>query len=272
MIHRFSNLIDALNLDIPLSVVRMGNVEATQMLLQSDKIYSQMNTNAGFFGTLKELKEWRKSMFLALVNADLNLRVVSCPSFFVTDDVLNKLQLFVPTLPYVEDIEFWKSLIINLNTNNLCFVSYFAEEMNQRKSLIKNKIFTDKKTEWHDTDPTLWKFVFSENTIKGNEPKDKTFTEVYQDLLKRSLAADAKIYFIACGCYGIALCDDLKKAGKKAIYVGGFLQLLFGLKGNRWKDRQLVTQYYNKHWKYPSKKPKNAEQVEGWCYGGEEVK
>lgn len=269
MIHRFTNLVNALNDDLPRSIVRMGNVEATQMLIKTDEIYHQMPTNAGFFGDQKDLKEWRRAMYLALVNADLNLRVVSCPSFYVCDEVLNKLQLFVPTLPYVEDIEFWKSLIINLNTNNLCFVSYFAEEMNQRKSLIKNKIFNDKKTQWHDTDPTLWKFVFSENTIKGNEPKDKTYNEVYQDLLKRCLESDAKIYFLACGCYGIPLCNDLKKAGKKAVYVGGFLQLLFGLKGKRWDDRELVNQYYNKHWKYPSKKPKNAELVEGACYWGD---
>ena len=269
MIHRFSNIVEALNSDKPISIVRLGNVEATQLLLKNNEIYSQMPTNAGFFGTAEELKLWRKKMFVALLNCDCNLRVVSCPSFYVADDVLNNLQLFCPTLPYVEDIEFWKSLLISLNTNNLCFVSYFAEEMKERTKLIKNKIFTDKKTEWHDTDPTLWKFVFSENTIKGNEPKDKTYTEVYNDLLKRCLESDAKIYFLSCGCYGVPLCDDLKRAGKKAVYVGGFLQLMFGLKGKRWDDRKIVSQYYNKTWKYPSKKPKNADLVEGACYWGD---
>ena len=267
MIHRYSNIVDALNSNKPLSVVRMGNVEATQMLKKDNEIYGQMATNAGFFGSKEELKVWKKKMYCALLNCDLNLRVVSCPSFYVCDDVLNNLQLFCPTLPYIEDIEFWKSLIINLNTNNLCFVSYFSEEMKERAPMIKKKIFTDKKTEWHDTNPSLWKFVYSENTIKGNEPKDLSYTEVYNDLLKRCLDADAQIYFLACGCYGMPLCDDLKKHGKKAVYVGGFLQLLFGLKGSRWDSRELVNQYYNKHWKYPSKIPKNAEQVEGWCYG-----
>ena len=266
MIHRYTNLLVALNQSPPLSVVRLGNVEATQLLIKNDEIYEQMPTNAGFFGTKEELKVWKKKNLLALLNADLNLRVVSCASFYVADDVLNSLKVFVPTLPYLEDIEFWKSLIIQLTTDNIAFVSYFADEMKERTKLLK-KIFP--KTNWLSKEPNKWKFVFSENTIKGNEPKDKTWTEVYDDLLERCLAVDAEIYFLSCGCYGIPLCDDLKRKGKKAIYVGGFLQLLFGLKGKRWDDRELVSQYYNKHWKYPSKKPNNASIVEGGCYWGD---
>ena len=40
--------------------------------------------------------------------------------------ILNKFQLFIPTILYVEDVGFWISLINNLNTNNLAFVSYLA--------------------------------------------------------------------------------------------------------------------------------------------------
>ena len=43
--------------------------------------------------------------------------------------------------------------------------------------------------------------------------------------------------------------------------------MLFGLKGKRWDERPYMNKYYNDSWKYPSKKPKNAEGVEGWCYG-----
>ena len=113
-----------------------------------------------------------------------------------------------------------------------------------------------------------FKFIFSENTIQGNEPDDMTFEEVFNDLLQRSLDADCDVYLISCGCYGIALCNELKKQGKRAIYVGGILQLLFGLKGQRWDSRSEINIHYNKYWKYPSKKPTNATMVEGGCYWG----
>lgn len=265
MIHRLDEIIDALNSDKPLSIIRLGNVEATQLLYPKDTLFGQMETNAGFFGDNEELKKWKNKMFSSLINCDLNLRVVTCPSFFVADDVFTKIKLWKPTLPYIEDLNFYTSMINALKSNNLGFVSYFSKDMERQIPhlkwiLQKNGGIKKKATEW--------KIIHSENTIQGNAPEDRTFSEVYNDLLERSLKADCDIYFLSCGCYGINLCDDLKRAGKKAFYVGGFLQLLFGLKGKRWDDRTVVTQFYNKWWRYPTTKPKNAELVEGGCYWG----
>jgi len=266
MINRFDNLVNALNGKDPLSIVRLGNVEAHDMLMKNGKIYSQMYTNAGFFGDEKENSKWKSMVLKALMNADVNLRVVTCDSFWVCDDVLTQLNLFIPTLPYVEDLAYYVTLINNIRTNNIGIVSYFKKDIERQLP----------KMDWiHKKRPITnnyrkWKIIKSENTIKGNEPKDKTWSDVYDDLLKRCLEADCDIYFLSCGCYGLPLCNDLKKAGKKAYYVGGFLQLLFGLKGNRWKDRKVVTQYYNKHWRFPEEKPKNCANVENGCYWGKE--
>ena len=92
MINRLSNIIRELNGDAPLSIIRLGNVEATQ-LLWKEGMYPQMATNAGFYGDEKELKRWKAQMLKALLNCDLNLRVVTCPSFFVCDDVLTQLNI-----------------------------------------------------------------------------------------------------------------------------------------------------------------------------------
>ena len=261
MINRFTNLINELNRDKALSIIRLGNVEATQML--TEELYPQMETNAGFFGDIIELKKWKKKMLMALLSADCNLRVITCSSFYVCDDVLTRLNIFIPTLPYIEDIAFWVTLINNIKTDRLGFVSYFTEDMSSQMKKLdlihdKHKIKVSTKN---------WKFIYSKNTIKGNEPIDKTYEDVYNDLLERCLYADCDVYFLSCGCYGVPLCDDLKKKGKKAIYVGGFLQLLFGIRGKRWNDREVISQYFNKNWIYPSIKPKNGDLVESWCYG-----
>lgn len=261
MINRFSNLICELNDNKPLSIVRLGNVEATQML--KDKLHIQIETNAGFFGDLNELKKWKKKIMMALLNAHCNLRVITCNSFFVCDDVLTKLNIFIPTLPYIEDISFWITLLNNIKTNKIGFVSYFTKDMERQRCKLQ---FIHKKQPIK-VSTKGWKFIKSENTIKGNEPEDRSWEEVYDDLLKRTLEAKCDVYFLSCGCYGVPLCEDLRKNGKKAVYVGGFLQLLFGIKGKRWADREMITQHYNNNWIFPTEKPKNSEQVEGWCYG-----
>lgn len=266
MINRFYNLIDLFTKEGGLSIIRFGNVEATQML--TDQIYDQMKTNAGFFG--EDIKSWKADVLRCMLTSDVSLKVYSCSSFSVVDDVINKYQVFIPTVPYVEDISFWISFLDFLPTNNLCFVSYFAEEM-EKQIPFMNWIFP-KKIRYKKQNPRDWKFIFSENTIAGNEPKDKSYNEVLEDLFQRCLEKDADVYLLSCGCYGLPLQYKLKEAGKKSVYIGGLMQLLFGLKGKRWDDRKIIKQHYNKYWKYPTKKPINAEGVEGWCYGGDNKK
>ena len=57
--------------------------------------------------------------------------------------------------------------------------------------------------------------------------------------------------------------------GKKAVHIGGALQLLFGIRGNRWETEQdIYMQFMNKHWVRPleSERPKAAHNVENACY------
>ena len=47
---------------------------------------------------------------------------------------------------------------------------------------------------------------------------------------------DYDVCLIGCGAYGFPLAAHVKHKGKQAIHLGGTLQLLFGIKGNRWFD------------------------------------
>ena len=93
MIHRYTNLLIALNQSPPLSVVRLGNVEATQLLIKNDEIYEQMPTNAGFFGTKEELKEWKKyyhMMFYVFLGLSLYIFIKNTPKNLI-NITINKL-------------------------------------------------------------------------------------------------------------------------------------------------------------------------------------
>lgn len=242
-------------------VLRQGNVEATA-ILQKEGVYSQMYTNAGFYGDIEIFKKWKNEYIRALMNASCMLDVVSCKSFVICGEVMTKLNIYKPTLAYIEKIDFWLNLmeIFKKFKKKICVVSYFAKEMAIQYKNINN-IFKEV-----DLSKININFVESWNTVKGNTPH-KDWSETFNKLKDKIDRTDADIYLVSCGCYGLPLCNYIKTKNKNSIYVGGLLQMVFGLKGKRWDERQDMNKYYNDHWKYPKKKPNNSEGVEGWCYG-----
>lgn len=82
---------------------------------------------------------------------------------------------------------------------------------------------------------------------------------------------DYDVAIIGCGAYGMPLAAHCKQMGKKAIHLGGALQLLFGIAGNRWLN-DFGEDYHklcsNPYWVRPSQseRPKNADSVEDACY------
>ncbi len=74
----------------------------------------------------------------------------------------------------------------------------------------------------------------------------------------------------ACGGYGNPLCADIYRMGKSAIYVGGVLQMYFGVLGSRWERErpEIVKAYVNENWVRPSasERPVGYETIEKSCY------
>lgn len=111
---------------------------------------------------------------------------------------------------------------------------------------------------------------------------DKRFNDWFEalDFMKNQIDKHNFDYcLIGAGAYGFALAAHVKRSGKKAIHLGGALQLLFGIIGKRWENpnygvqewgikRGEYTSLINKHWirPYPSSKPKFAHNVENSCY------
>lgn len=79
---------------------------------------------------------------------------------------------------------------------------------------------------------------------------------------------DFDIALLGCGAYGLPLAAYVKQLGKQAIYVGGALQLMFGIMGKRWENEEHVSRYINKYWVRPSgeEMPKDYKKVEEGCY------
>ena len=87
------------------------------------------------------------------------------------------------------------------------------------------------------------------------------------------------VCLIGCGAYGFCLAAHCKRMGKKGFHLGGIIQFLFGIIGNRWEDPNYAVNEWgmpvgfysnmiNEYWVRPDSKdvPENANNVENACY------
>lgn len=103
-------------------------------------------------------------------------------------------------------------------------------------------------------------------SIGNNNPHDN-WTDSLEFMKEQIKMIDFDIALLGCGGYGMPLCGFIKTIGKSAVYIGGGLQLFFGIKGKRW-DNHEVSKYFNQHWlrPFPEDVPLNHESIEGGCY------
>ncbi len=95
----------------------------------------------------------------------------------------------------------------------------------------------------------------------GDSEEIKNFENWYEALesmYKKIDAADFDIALVSGGAYGMFLANYIKEKGKQVVHVAGALQILFGIKGQRWENNQIAP-FINEHWVYPldEETPKN---------------
>ena len=145
------------------------------------------------------------------------------------------------------------------------FVESFKKQLNNNFQIFKDpdkKIFLDGQ-----------EFVFYKCyvTNAGNHLHSswiETFDIMCNDISK----LDFDIALLGCGGYGLPLCNFIhKKLNKSAIYIGGGLQLLFGVMGKRWENNDMwkkIIKENDTKFIRPSGDEilKNKDRVEGGCY------
>lgn len=112
----------------------------------------------------------------------------------------------------------------------------------------------------------------------GRTPKPHaSWTESLRSLEARIDCSAFDVALLGCGAFGMPLTNFIySRCHKPAIYIGGALQLLFGIKGNRWKDRPEFHHVFrhNSAWVWPSfpdETPPGAALVEDAAYWGGSV-
>ncbi|MFA7636511.1 MAG: hypothetical protein WCX81_01965 [Monoglobales bacterium] len=97
----------------------------------------------------------------------------------------------------------------------------------------------------------------------------ENWTQALDGLWEECKCKEYDVALLACGSYAVPLAARMKKQGKKAIVLGGMLQLIFGIKGARWEEsRPDIVDLYNEQWVRATQyKVKDADKmVDGPAY------
>ena len=233
--------------------------------------HETLDNNAGiYYRNEADIKRYNVYYSNALKNSDglatWNDNVLVEQKYFIEKFKLPKLnyQVIEPFYQIEKNIIPWthylndkKILIISP------FIDSFIEQMDKQFKLFKRtNIFLPNQ-----------KFVYykSLNTSAGNRIEGHSnWMNTYLQMIKEIKELDFDVALVSCGGYGLPICNYIKEHMKKSsIYVGGGLQLFFGVIGNRWlSDPNWQQRIFESPSEFirPKEIQKDSNKVENSCY------
>lgn len=226
------------------------------------KACAQLYTCAGFFPEKEELLlKFNEVMKDSLGNVDLLLRWYQPYEEYFVKRYAVQLKGTCGWLQAWDSKEPWSAA---LKGKKVLVIHPFVESI-QRQYARREKIFPYSEV--------LPKFELK--TLKAvqtiGDETDMRFKDWFEALRymgEEAMKIDFDIALIGCGAYGLPLASYIKKHGKSAIHLGGEVQILFGILGKRWEDKEDILKVRNEFWVYPLEKerPKSFAKVENGCY------
>lgn len=164
----------------------------------------------------------------------------------------------------LEPYYFKESWMSALKGKKILVIHPFSKTFVKQLPNLKN-IFPDRS--WFE-DCEL-QFIEPPLTLAGNhEGKDwQEYFSNFIELLKTK--AEFDIALVAAGGYGMLIANYIfKDLNKSVVYIGGALQLFFGVIGKRWFNNKDIMKLVNDEWVRPNKedRPNNFINIEKGCY------
>jgi hypothetical protein len=231
-------------------------------------ITSQLHNNCGIYFNEEKYDGKDEELYATLFNMALKTcTYIACwnnswisefeTQFIHTFQISNfdaaGLDFFAFSTPWTKYLAGKKVLVIHP------FAESIQSQYKKRNLLFQNK----------DTLPEFELLTLkSMNTSAGNKIGD-SWVDNYNEMCDKISKMDFDIALLGCGGYGLPLLNYIYNHKKRsAIYLGGILQLLFGIKGKRWDERPNVAALYNEHWIRPSEKEhvRGYLKIEDGCY------
>ena len=236
-------------------------------------LFYKLSNNAGIYNLSQSSFCRYTSLYKETIKksdalATFNNTMVEQQIYFIQSYALDILysRVLEPFYCCKDNIKPWSHYLIGKKVLIISpFVDSFQKQLKNNFQIFKNP---DKKIFLDDQEFIFYK---SYNTAAGNhmhESWDVTYDIMCNDI--SNLEFD--IALLGCGGYGLPLCHYIHETlNKSAIYVGGGLQLLFGVMGGRWENipmwKDIIKENETKFIR-PSQEEqiKNKENIEGGCY------
>lgn len=237
----------------------------------NENIVEQMQRWSGFFPpTQAKIEQFCEQMLDDIKEVDVLGSWLADEKYFDAEMRCTKVHIrllepFWASEPWTRALKGKKILVIHP------FAETIAQQYKKREQLFDIK----------DTLPdvaTLSIIKAVQTLGQANEEYEDWF-EALESMKHQINKADFDICLIGAGAYGFPLAAHVKRIGKKAVHLGGALQLLFGIKGKRWENPNYGVQAWNipygtysslmnEYWVRPLnvEKPLTAKMVEGACY------
>jgi hypothetical protein len=265
-----------------LLIGRHGTLEFQAVLnhfFNKDKLSSNesLQAHAGIFPTdSATVNEWVSDYWKSTLVADCMASGWYAPTSEIEDafikDINPEIELVVlrSLEPYYASINLrWTSL---LNNHRVTVVSSFTETMKQQ--LGKRSEIWGVNADSILPQGTKWSFVRTYYppalTNKSTAWKHSSWKDAVEGTFQNIVATNPHIVLLGCGGLAMILAAKLKKHGIIAIVLGGAIQVLFGIKGQRWAKHDVISKFWNDSWVYPSQEetPDHSKYIENSCYWG----
>lgn len=260
---------EAIDENKPMMAARFGAVEIKAVLYGicplfslclKNYVYAHFGRNAGFF-PMEELgiKRFSNMMLEAMKQVSLLMSWRPEEIFFYRQLHNSKRLSFDITLP--SSCMHENAWTQQLKGKRVLIIHPFAETI--EKQYVNHRCDIWEGRELLPRFASL-KTIKAVQSIAGNNVSFSNWFDALAWMEKEIDKSDYEVALLGCGAYGFLLAHYIKQQGKKAIHIGGALQLFFGIKGKRWDNLGL----YNEYWVSPSdsEKPQNFEKVEDGCY------
>lgn len=263
---------------------RNGSTELTTLFFASQgqftsQIAENLERYSGIFpATQKSLQEWislyKDSLgqiseepivagwFQGLASFEMNLFHQTCPK--APHIPLRCLE------PYYVNPELrWTTL---LKEKRVAVISSFSKTI--LKQIPNAKQIWGENAETLLPSTTTWIPIqsgFPPSIAKGRcewPTQCTTWQTVLDWLESQVIEAKPDICLIGCGAFGMMLGARLKQKGIACVVMGGAIQVLFGIKGQRWQTHPVISKFWNDSWVWPLEEetPGGSKKIEGGCY------
>jgi hypothetical protein len=135
-----------------------------------------------------------------------------------------------------------------------------------KKQYLKKELLFNGKLVLPDCQMMTLKAVQS---LRGETDRFATWFDALAWMCLQVDRMEFDVALIGAGAYGFPLAAHIKRSGRKAVHVGGALQLMFGILGKRWENDANLKSFINEHWVRPEshETPRDLKTLEsGGCY------